>query len=204
MKNKKWENINSDTLKKIGKYIVDVITYSCLIILILIGIMLIAYVVDNRIQASKGGTRKPLFNAYVVISGSMEPKIHVYDVIISKRVESKNLKKGDTITFYSNDSRLSGAVVTHRIDEVIDSKKGIFRTKGDANNVSDEALTTDENIIGKVAFRIPQLGRIQFFVASTGGWLVVVMFPCLAIISYDIVKIVKLSGKKIKRKKSVR
>ncbi len=201
MKNKK-DNKLLNTLIGIGRYIVNVISYSCLIILILIGIMLIAYVIDNRIQASNGGTRKPLFNAYVVISGSMEPKIHVYDVIISKRVESKDLKKGDTITFYSNDPRLAGAIVTHRIYEVIDKDKGIFRTKGDANNVSDDALTTDQSIIGKVAFKIPQLGRIQYFVASTGGWLLVVMFPCLAIISYDIVKIIKLSGKKIKNRKN--
>ena len=190
------------TLKKIGKYIIDVITYSCLIILMLIFIALILYVVDNRIQASKGIDSKPLFNAYVVVSGSMEPKIHVYDVIISKRVEVSDLKEGDTITFYSNDARLNGAIVTHRIVEVIDKDKGIFRTKGDANNVSDDSLTTADNIIGKVALKIPQLGRIQFFVASTGGWLILVMFPCLAIISYDIVKIFKLSSKKDKKKKA--
>ena len=190
------------TLKKIGKYIIDVITYSCLIILMLIFIALILYVVDNRIQASKGIDSKPLFNAYVVVSGSMEPKIHVYDVIISKRVEISDLKEGDTITFYSNDARLNGAIVTHRIVEVIDKDKGIFRTKGDANNVSDDSLTTADNIIGKVALKIPQLGRIQFFVASTGGWLILVMFPCLAIISYDIVKIFKLSSKKDKKKKA--
>ena len=201
MKNKFGDKKVFDILKKVGKYILDVITYSCLIILIIIGIMLAVYVIDNRVQASKGGTSKPLFNAYVVISGSMEPKIHVYDVIISRRIDSSELKKGDTMTFYSSDPRLNGAIVTHRIVEVIDKEKGIFRTKGDANNVADDALTTDADIIGKVAFRIPQLGRIQYFVASTGGWLIAVICPCLAIISYDIVKIVKMTGQKVKKKR---
>ena len=200
MNTKKDKKDILNTLKVIWKYIVDVIAYSCLIILILIGILLIIYVVDNKVQANKGGSNKPLFNAYVVVSGSMEPKIHVYDVIISKRIESKDLKVGDTITFYSSDPRLNGAIVTHRIIEEIDKENGVFRTKGDANNVSDEALTSDQNIIGKVSYRIPQLGRIQFFVASTGGWLLVVMFPCLAIISYDIVKIIKLTKNKVTKK----
>lgn len=188
-------------LKNIGKIISTIISYSCLVILILIGLIFTVYLVDVKIQQSKGGVAKPLFGAYVIISGSMEPNIHVYDVIVSKRTDTTELKEGDVITFYSNDSRFYGVTVTHRIVEVIDGEKGIFRTRGDANNVEDEALTIGDNIIGKVVMRIPQLGRLQFFLASKGGWLVAVLIPCLAIISYDIVKVVKLTSQKKQAKK---
>jgi len=190
--------------KNISKIISTIISYSCLIILIIIGLIFTVYIVDVKIQQSKGGIPKPLFGAYVIISGSMEPNIHVYDVIVSKRTDTTELKEGDVITFYSNDSRFYGVTVTHRIVEVIDAEKGIFRTRGDANNVEDDALTIGENIIGKVVMRIPQLGRLQFFLASKGGWLIVVLIPCLAIISYDIVKIAKLTSKKASTKKQLK
>ena len=190
--------------KDISKIISTIISYSCLIILIIIGLIFTIYVVDVKVQQSKGGVAKPLFGAYVIISGSMEPNIHVYDVIVSKRVDTADLKKGDVITFYSNDNRFYGVTVTHRIVEVIDAEKGVFRTRGDANNVEDDALTIKDNIVGKVVMRIPQLGRLQFFLASKGGWLVAVLIPCLAIISYDIVKVVKLTSQKKTKKKQLK
>ena len=130
----------------------------------------------------------------------MEPNIQVYDVIITKKTDTTHLKKGDVITFFSNDTRYYGATVTHRIREIIDAEKGIFRTQGDANNMVDETLTLKENILGKVLFKIPQLGRIQFFIASKGGWLISILIPTLIIISYDIVKLLKLVGKTTKKK----
>lgn len=190
--------------KDISKIVSTIISYSSLILLILIGLIFTIYIVDVKIQQSKGGVAKPLFGAYVIISGSMEPNIHVYDVIVSKRVDTTELKEGDVITFYSNDNRFYGVTITHRIVEVIDAEEGIFRTRGDANNVEDDALTIKENIVGKVVMRIPQLGRLQFFLASKGGWLIAVLIPCLAIISYDIVKIVKLSSQKNIKKKQIK
>ena len=196
--------MNKNTLKKLWKYISTIVTYSALIILIIIGIIFTLYVVDVKIQQSKGGVAKPLLGAYVIVSGSMEPNIHVYDVIISKKVDPSTLEKGDVITFLSNDTRFYGATVTHRIIQEVDKSKGIFRTQGDANNVSDEALTVGDNILGKVVMRIPQLGRIQSFIATKAGWLIAILIPCLAIISYDIVKLAKLLGTKSKKVNNVK
>lgn len=189
-------------LKKILKYISTILSYSALIILIIIALIFTLYVVDVKVQQSKGLSAKPLFGAYVIISGSMEPNIHVYDVIISKRVDTTTLKKGDVITFYSNDQRFYGETVTHRIVEEVDKSKGIYRTQGDANNVADDALTSADNIMGKVIMKIPQLGKVQSIVASKAGWFILILIPCLCIISYDIVKIFKLAGKKSKLKLS--
>ena len=49
--------------------------------------------------------------------------------------------------------------------------------------------------------RIPQLGRVQSFISSQGGWLVVIVIPAMIIIISDILKIFKLTGVKNKIEK---
>ena len=41
--------------------------------------------------------------------------------------------------------------------------------------------------------RIPQLGRLQFFLSTKIGWFVVVFIPAILVIIYDIIKIIKLT-----------
>ena len=69
-----------------------------------------------------------------------------------------------------------------------------FQTQGDANPVPDQSCAKYSNIIGKVVLVIPQLGQIQFFLASKAGWLLCILIPALYIIIKDILKITKLSN----------
>jgi hypothetical protein len=71
-----------------------------------------------------------------------------------------------------------------------------YVTKGDYNPVADNDTAKFENVIGKVVFRLPQLGRIQFFLATKMGWILVVMLPAIGVIIYDIIKLIKLLGVK--------
>lgn len=185
-------------LKSVLNYISTILMWSILSILILIGIIFLVYLSDVKNSDGKGA--KPMFSAYIIISGSMEPKIKVYDIVVSGKTDETKLKVGDVITFRSLDPRYPNSIITHRIVEVVDKSKGEYRTMGDANNTVDEHLTTKESIMGKVVFKVPQLGRIQTFIATKGGWLICVLIPCLSIISYDIVKLLKLVKKKVKRR----
>ena len=109
------------------------------------------------------------------------------------------------LPFLSSDVRLSNIIVTHRIKaKYFDSTTGkyTFQTKGDANNTADFTLAEDTNIIGEVIFKIPKLGYIQALLATKGGLIIIVLIPCLAVLSYDIVKLVKNIGKKVSKKKS--
>lgn len=86
-----------------------------------------------------------------VVSGSMEPTIHVGDmIIIDTKVE--NYEKDDIITFYD----VNGAFVTHRIINITGDK---MVTQGDNNQSPDEEMSTD-NIVGKVVNTIPSAGKI--------------------------------------------
>lgn len=183
------------------KYIVSVLSYAVFIWLLLIGGTLLLYVADIKIRAMKGDNSPPVFNAYVVMSGSMLPQIKIKDIVVTKRVPEERLKVEDVITFISPDERLGGITITHRIKEKFydNSIKGFYyRTKGDNNNIADPALVPYDNILGKVILKIPKLGYLQDILASKGTVIIVIIIPCLVIFSYDIMKGLKSLGKKTK------
>ena len=62
-------------------------------------------------------------------------------------------------------------------------------------------MVPEKNIFGKVILKIPKLGYLQEFLASKGGWIIVILIPCLAVISYDVVKLAK--GLKRKKYKNI-
>ena len=181
------------------RYAVSVLSYAIFIFLILIGGTLLLYVADIKIRAAKGDYSAPVFNAYVVLSGSMLPNIQIKDIVVTKKIPEEKLNVNDIITFISPDPRFGGISVTHRIiEKMYDETQGVYtyRTKGDANNIADSVPVTNANILGKVILKIPKVGYIQEILSSKGGLIILVLIPCLSIISYDIFKIFKkLAGK---------
>lgn len=187
------------------KLILGILSYALFIWLLLIGVTLLVYVLDIRIRAAKGDYSSPTFNAYVVLTGSMLPEIEVYDVVVTKKVDAEKLKEGDVITFASVDTRFLDTIITHRIikkNPPSDTEGYTFQTKGDNNNVADSALVPENRIFGKVILKIPKLGYLQDFLASKGGWIIVILIPCLTVISYDTVKLIK--GLKRKKYKNIK
>lgn len=188
------------------RFIINVISYAIFMWLILIGITLLVYIADTKIRAAKGDFTPPKYNAYVVLTGSMIPEIDPRDVVVTKKIEGKDLKAGDIITFIPSDSRISNIIVTHRIlNKYYDatSDKYTYQTKGDANNTPDFTLAQDANIIGKVIFKIPKVGYIQELLATKGGLIIVVLIPALFILSYDIMRLGKNIARNKKKKASV-
>lgn len=188
------------------KFISSVISYAIFIWLLLIGLTLLVYIADIKIRAAKGDNTPPKYNAYVVLTGSMIPEIMPKDVVITKQRDAKELEVNDIITFVSSDPRLSNIIVTHRIkNKYYDSTTGkyTFQTKGDNNNVEDFSLAQEQNVIGEVIYKIPKLGYIQELLATKGGLIIIVLIPCLTILSYDIVKLCKRAVTKKKNKMNV-
>ena len=192
--NKINENISTfKKIKKVLNYIGKVLSYASIVLLVIIGAFLLYYLFT--VQKYKNDPKfKPEVSLYTVISGSMEPAIHVYDVVVNLAVKSpEDIKVGDVITFESTSSISKGLTVTHRVQDIkIVNGRYEYVTKGDYNPVADSSTAKYENVLGKVAFKIPQLGRVQFFLASKGGWIIAIMIPALVIISYDIYKIFRL------------
>ena len=178
--------------------IATIISWTLFCLLFLIIAFLVYYLIATNIYAVKGEKYEPKFSFYTIVSPSMEPKIKVYDVIVNKRIDNpKDIKKGDVITFQSTSNISYGMTVTHRVTDVIQGQDGLeFKTKGDNNLTEDTATAKEADLLGKVILNLPQLGRLQFFIASNGGWLIVVLMPALFIIVNDIFKLIKLNKAK--------
>ena len=184
--------------KQILKTIVTIISWTLFMLLLLIIGFLAYYLICTNIYAKKGEKYEPKFSLYTIVSPSMEPNIKVYDVILNTRIDdASSIKVGDVITFVSTSTISDGMTVTHRVTGIKKTADGLeFSTKGDNNLSNDTDTAKERNLLGKVVLRFPQLGRLQFFLSSNGGWLLVVMFPALYIIVNDIFKILKLKKAK--------
>lgn len=194
---------NYNGLKGVFKFIANVVSFTALVILILLALFLAYYTISTKIYEKRGEKFEPFVSLYTIISPSMTPNINVWDVVVSKKVNSpKEIKVGDVITFISTSSVSKGMTVTHRVVEITKNENGVaYKTKGDNNLSPDSAPAEYRNLIGKVILRIPQLGRVQDFLGTKGGWLIVIVIPALIIIISDILKIFKLVGVKNKIEK---
>ena len=183
-----------DTVRKIFHFLSTVLLYSLLIIVLIIVVFFGAYVVDQMIGMKNHEDRSPLFGVYVIISPSMVPNINVYDAVVTMRVPTEKIEMYDVITFLSKDIDTHGTPITHRVVGIVETEDGKigYRTKGDNNNAEDNALIMEDEVIGKVLFRIPMIGYVRTFITSRIGWLLIVVLPCVGIIIYDIGKLIGL------------
>ena len=164
-------------MKKLFKYI-----YILFIFLAIPAIILILITSHFSIL---GGLR-----SFDVLTGSMEPNVHVGSIIFTKPAQIYNV--GDIIAFKRGD-----ITVTHRIFGV---KNGQFVTKGDANNSPDPQLVSLSQIIGKNFYTIPYFGRLISFVKSVPGFILFIVLPILIFIGFEINTIKEEYKKEIRKK----
>ncbi|MCI8394316.1 MAG: signal peptidase I [Bacilli bacterium] len=191
---------NYNRFKHVTKLIANIISWTVLVILLILASFLLYYYIANKIYASKGEQYSPYIGLYTIVSPSMTPNLNVYDVIVDVKVKKpEDIKVGDIITFISTSSISKGYTVTHRVVAILETENGKeYKTQGDNNLSPDTATVEFKNVLGKVILKVPQLGRIQYFLSSSYGWLLIVVIPALIVIISDIIKIIKLSGAKKK------
>lgn len=98
------------------------------------------------------------YKPFIVLSGSMEVEIHKGDLVITKMVNPKTLKKKDIVAFREDDN----TVTTHRIIDIItENGKKYFITKGDNNSAQDQKLVEFGDVEGKYVGRVPGIGSIM-------------------------------------------
>lgn len=145
-------------------------------ILIMNCILIVKGMVNPNEVPSIGG-RIPL----IVLTGSMEDTIKKGDLIICKKIDAKDVKKDDVISFFDPEGNGS-SVVTHRVTRVdVDEETGkiSFRVQGDNNNLEDRLSVPAENLVGIWIedARIGLLGYVVVFTQSTWGLIVCIFLP---------------------------
>ena len=103
----------------------------------------------------------------VVLSGSMEPALGTGDVSVVRSIAPLDARPGDIVTFRDPDN--AKRLITHRVRAMrVQGDAVVFRTRGDANNVSEHWRVPASGEIGRVIYRIPKLGWALAFARSKG------------------------------------
>lgn len=135
------------------------------------------------------GSRLMGYECFTVISGSMEPKYMVGDLLYVKEVDVKSIQVGDDITFVLNEDLV---VATHQVVRV-DVENQRFYTKGLANEIEDQEPVHFNNVIGVPQFSIPKLGYVSDFIQHPPGMYITIGVGILLIL---LVFVPDLFGKK--------
>ncbi len=106
------------------------------------------------------------FQAYIIVSGSMEPAIAQGSVVYARYVEPEEIREGDIIVFYGG--RNGDAVTTHRVMENRTAERE-FITRGDANADNDMLPRPYESLIGRVELSVPFLGKVLSVLSGRTG-----------------------------------
>ncbi len=130
-----------------------------------------------------------------VLTGSMEPNYNVGDIVIIKKTDADELKVKDVITFYSSDPDFEGAIVTHRINDIINENGQLkFETKGDNNEIVDTENVSEDKVIGKVQGRIPYVGKAATFMQTNRtAFFLIVILPMLVIMAFEVKDIILIA-----------
>lgn len=121
----------------------------------------------------------------VVARNPAKDHIETGDLIITKKVDPKELKLGDVISFKMK----SGNVNTHRIVKILEENgKLSFRTRGDFTGDVDDEIIPEDAVISVYRSRIPSLGDLIFFLQQPVGMVIFIGVPVIAFIVFDIIR----------------
>lgn len=122
------------------------------------------------------------FKSFSVLTGSMEPTIPTGSIVYTQ--QSSDYKIGDVITYKNS----SGQTITHRVADI---KNNSYITKGDANNSADETPIIEKEIVGKVVYSIPHVGKIINYLQTPKGFILAIIFPTIFFVFLELWNIKK-------------
>ena len=165
--------------------------FETILTIIIVGLCVLIVAISKGFHPSIGG-----YEVLRVITGSMEPELEENSIIIIKNTDVSQLKKGDIITFKSEDPQLKGLYVTLRIYDIQDCQNGnYFVTKGDANETEDMYVVHEKNIAGKYVKKLPMglaLGKFINRISTSRMYFLVVLLPVLVVFLIYIWQMIKI------------
>ena len=127
------------------------------------------------------------YRMFTVVSGSMEPRYMIGDVLIAKRVPAEEIKVGDSISYLGKRGSFNGMIITHEVIDIEKDASGkyIFHTKGLTNIVEDPIVDYDQ-VYGKIIRKSTILSFIYMIVGSKYGLFLFIIIPLFYIIGSEI------------------
>ena len=168
----------------------------CIAVILVVSIAFSAYVTACMMR----GKPAVFFGRSVlrIETGSMEPTLHVGDCIIVRTDSKADPEPGQIVAYYSEQSDISGMLITHRVDSV--SADGTYMMRGDANPVSDSLPVRRDQIFGIYEKKSGFFAWVSSFANTRKVLLLAVMLLFSVIALYELRSLMKL-GKEAKDKK---
>ena len=155
-------------------------------ILLILAVLVCLYVVVQVL--SNGYVNIGGFMMFRVVTGSMEPTIHVGALLVTQEVDITTIQVNDIVCFRTQEAAIWGKIVTHRVVNMAALADGgvLLETKGDANLVADGYYVSRDNFVGKVVWYTgddSMLASIFSFFTNEIGFLACIVIPCLLLVS---------------------
>lgn len=127
------------------------------------------------------------YRMFTVVSGSMEPRYMIGDVLIAKKVSAEEIKVGDSISYLGKKSSFNGKIVTHEVVEIEKDASGkyIYHTKG-LTNIVEDPIVEYSQVYGKIVHKSAILSFIYMIVGSKYGIFLFIIIPLFYIIGSEL------------------
>ena len=111
--------MKKETLKKILRIIKTVLN-------VVIGIFIVLFLLVVCLQRFTDNNLSLFgFRMFTVLTGSMEPKYNVGDVLFSKSIAPDDIKVGEAISYLGKSGDVKDKVVTHEVVEIETAENGV-------------------------------------------------------------------------------
>ena len=161
------------------------------IINILILFVVIAFVLIVCLQRFSDNKISFLdYRIFTVVTGSMEPKYKIGDILIAKEKDPSEIKVGDAISYIATKGEIKNNVITHEVVNITKDSNGdyLFHSKGIVNLVEDPVVHEDQ-LYGVVVYKTKLLSFVKKVISTNIGMLLFVIIPILYIIVSEMIAI---------------
>ncbi|MDD4795663.1 MAG: signal peptidase I [Bacilli bacterium] len=140
------------------------------------------------------------YRMFTVITGSMEPRYNVGDVLFAKEVPPKEIKVGDALSYRGLVGTFRDKIVTHEVVKVNQDESGkyYFNTKG-LTNLIEDPIVYEEQLFGVIKYKSRILSLIYKIINTNVGFFLCIIIPIGGMIGYELIS--TLLDKEDKRRK---
>lgn len=165
--------------------IVNILTTVLLVVLVAVVIFIFAVRLTGNSPSIFG------YHVFRVSSGSMEPELHIGDVILVKETPVEEIFEGDTITYKGDEGDFTDKMITHQVIEKPHEENGIWylRTKGIVEGAYPDPEITYGQVQGKFVSKLTFMNSIYSFFLSPVG-LIVFVFIIIALFGYEMISLI--------------
>ena len=176
--------MKKEGLKKIFKIVKGIInTIIVIVVLAFVLIVCLQRFSNNKISFLN-------YRMFTVVTGSMEPKYNIGDVLIAKKTAPSEIKVGDAISYLAAKGEVKNNVITHEVVNITKDENGkyLFHSKGLVNLVEDP-IVHEEQIYGVVVYKTKLLSYIRKLINTDMGMLLLIIIPIIYIIVSEMIAI---------------